>query len=76
MVDARVVITALIGSQIGLMFVTRSLSKDLLRYKQEYKKLYETSQYLLHILMESNVDISEFDLIALELLSEDNNAKG
>ena len=48
--------------------------KALKRQREQYVKLYEFSRYLLHILEENEtqIDFTEFDLIALEFLSEKN----
>jgi len=74
MVEARTVIGGLIGSNIALYLLARSLSRELRWQRLQYKKLHDVTQYMMHILEEQNVDISEFDWIALDLLSGDNHA--
>lgn len=74
MVDARTVIGGLVGSNITLFLLARALSRELRWQRLQYKKLYGATEYLMHIIEEEGIDLSEFDLIALEILSGDNNA--
>ena len=54
---------------ISAVIIAARLNQEMLRYK----KLNEATEYMIHILEEHGVDLSEFDWIALNDLAEDIN---
>lgn len=68
MVEVRTAISILVGTQIASIIIIRSLMKDLARQRREYARLFDMTQYIAHICDEQDVDLSEFDRIALDLL--------
>lgn len=62
----------LVVNQLAMSIAGRVIVKAYEKEKRKYKRLYEMTGYLLHICEEKGIDLSEFDLIALNDLTKDN----
>jgi uncharacterized protein YabE (DUF348 family) len=71
---ARFIIGVLAFTNIAAYISSRIILKQLNSVLHEYSKLYKTTVYMIDILEERGIDLTEFDLIALKSLREDNDA--
>lgn len=51
--------------------VIRRLNKRLRRGREQFYKLHEVTDYFLNIINENNIELTEFDVIALTSITED-----
>jgi hypothetical protein len=66
----RTSIMALVGISFYQAFIIRRLNNDLNRGRRQFNKLHEATEYLLEIINENDIELTEFDLIALTTISE------
>jgi len=67
---ARLMIAAMIGMSVYQSFVIMHLNKKLNYGRHQFYKLHDAANYLLKIIDENNIELTEFDLIALTAISE------
>jgi hypothetical protein len=67
---ARLMIASMVGMSIYQSFVIRRLTTQLNYGRNQFNKLHSASLYLLEIINESDIELTEFDLIALTAISE------
>lgn len=67
----RASIVALMGVSIYQALLIRKLVKNLAFGKHRFDQLRDTAEYLLDIINEHNIVLTEFDLIALSAMTKD-----
>ena len=71
---ARFLIGILAVTNIASYISGRTILKQLETVMSEYTKLHKTAMYMVSVLEEQDIDLSEFDLIALKALREEDDA--
>jgi hypothetical protein len=71
---ARFIIGVLAFTNIATYISGRIILSKLENVLHEYSKLYKTTVYMIDILEERGIDLTEFDLIVLKSLREENDA--
>jgi hypothetical protein len=51
-----------------------SLTRERVKQQRRYVALHNTMRYVVHIMEEHGIDLSEFDAIALQAILEEHNA--
>jgi hypothetical protein len=51
-----------------------SVTKERVRQQRRYIALHNTANYMLHLMDEHGINLSEFDVIALQAIIEEQNA--
>lgn len=68
------IVQALIATMVGISFhqafLIHRLNKELKIGRQQFDKLHEAADYLLEIIEQNDIELTEFDLIALTSISE------
>lgn len=59
------------GLPIYQFIIIRRLTNNLIRGERQFNKLHEATEYLLEVIDANNIELTEFDLIALTTISED-----
>jgi hypothetical protein len=67
----RLSIMTLMGVTLYQALVIRRLKKNLNRGRNQFNKLHEMTDYFLDIINENNIELTEFDIIALTAINED-----
>lgn len=68
---ANQTIAVLAITQVSTYICAMVLLRELIKEKRRYKNLYSFTSYFVAILEESEIELTEFDLIALQTLSEE-----
>ncbi len=68
--QAKFLVVASIGITFYQALVIRRLYKSLVFGKRQFNKLHEATDYLLEIIQENDIELTEFDIIALTTISE------
>lgn len=71
---ARFIIGVLAVTNIASYLSARTILKQLETVMSEYTKLHKTAMYMVNVFEEHDIDLSEFDLIALKALREEDDA--
>lgn len=66
----RILIASMVGMSFYQAFVIRRLTNQLNFGRHQFYKLHEASDYLLEIIQKNEIELTEFDLIALTAISE------
>lgn len=61
----QTLIMTVVGITIYQAFIIRRLAHDLNIGERQFNKLHDAADYLLEIINESDIELTEFDLIAL-----------
>lgn len=69
----RILIATIVGISFYQAVVIRRLANQLNFGRDQFKKLHEASAYLLEIIEENDIELTEFDLIALTAISQENS---
>ena len=67
----RASIIAMMSVSLFQTLTIRRLAKELTTGRTQFNKLHEATEYLLEIINENDIELTEFDLIALTAISED-----
>lgn len=67
---AKLLIASMVGMSFYQSFVIRRLTKQLNYGRAQFLKLHEAATYLLEVIEKSDIELTEFDLIALTAISE------
>lgn len=67
----RLLIASMIGISFYQAFVISRLTKELNFGRQQFDKLHEAANYLLEIINTHDIELTEFDLIALTAISQE-----
>lgn len=67
---ARLLIATMVGISFYQAYVIGRLTYQLNFGRKQFYKLHEASDYLLEIINENDIELTEFDLIALNAISE------
>jgi hypothetical protein len=70
----QLLIGGLVISNIALLASVKAVVKNLEKQKHDYKKLHNMMEYMVNIIEENEIELSEFDMVALGYLSGDTNA--
>lgn len=66
---AKILITSMVAMSFYQAFVIGRLSRQLNYGRQQFNKLHEGTMYLLEIIDKNDIELTEFDLIALTAIS-------
>jgi type II secretory pathway component PulK len=66
----RLMIASMVGMSIYQAFVIRRLTNQLNYGRAQFYRLHNASDYLLEIIQNNDIELTEFDLIALTAISE------
>lgn len=72
--NKNITLVFLSGITIYQAFVIGRLLNRLKTGQRQFNKLHEISDYFLEIINENDIELTEFDLIALTAITEENNA--
>ena len=67
----RILIATIVGISFYQVYVIGRLTKELNFGRDQFNKLHEASDYLLEIIDKNDIELTEFDLIALTAISRD-----
>lgn len=67
---ARFLIASMVGMSVYQALVIRRLTQQLNYGRFQFNKLHEAASYLLEVIDENDIELTEFDLIALTAISE------
>lgn len=73
MKNPNVIIAILTITQVATYISLVNTMINLKKEKRRYKKLYDLTHYVLDVAEKQGVNIGEFDLIALQAISEGND---
>jgi hypothetical protein len=66
----QILIATMMGISLYQALVIRRLVKNINFGRQQFNKLHESATYLLKIIEKNDIELTEFDLIALTVISE------
>ena len=66
----KILIASMIGMSFYQSFVIRNLTKRLNYGREQFNKLHDAATYLLEVIEKNDIELTEFDLIALTAISE------
>jgi hypothetical protein len=67
---AKTLIVTLVGITIYQSFTIRRLANALNIGERQFDKLHDAADYLLEVINENDIELTEFDLIALTSITE------
>lgn len=67
---AQSLIMTLVGITVYQAFVIRRLANELNIGERQFNKLHDAADYLLEIINENDIELTEFDLIALTSITD------
>lgn len=66
---ARLLIASMVGISFYQSFVIMRLTRRLNYGRDQFNKLHEAATYLLEVIDKNNIELTEFDLIALQTIT-------
>lgn len=66
----RILIASIVSITVYQAFIISRLTKELKFGRNQFSKLHEAADYLLEIIDKNDIELTEFDLIALTAISE------
>ena len=66
----RLLIASMVGMSIYQSIVIRRLTRQLNFGRNQFVKVHDAAMYLLEVIEKNDIELSEFDLIALTAISE------